>query len=49
MHDLKAMAAVELHLNVTYYVQCPALKSVNEKSQLVMGAKFFTPIRQCLK
>ena len=32
VHQLRAMAAVELYVNATYYVQHPALKSVYEKS-----------------
>ena len=30
------MAAVELHVNATYYAQHPALKSVYGKDQLVL-------------
>ena len=30
-HELRIVAAVELHLNATYYAQHPALKSVHEK------------------
>ena len=32
VHQLRAMAAVELYVNATYYAQHPALKSVYEKS-----------------
>ena len=35
------MEAVELRLNATYYVQYYALKSVDEKSQSLMGGKLF--------
>ena len=33
---------VKLHLNVTYYAQHSALKSVDEKSQSVMDGKLFS-------
>ena len=39
------MAAVELHVNVTYYAQHPALKSVYGKSQSVIGSKLFSSYR----
>ena len=32
VHELRVVAAVELHLNATYYAQHPALKAVYEKS-----------------
>ena len=32
VHELRLVAAVELHLNATYYAQHPALKPVYEKS-----------------
>ena len=38
------MAAAELHLNATY-VQHPALKSVYEKYQSVMGGQLFSSYR----
>ena len=42
-HDeLRVMAAVELHVNATYYTGHPALKSVYEKSKSVMGGKLFS-------
>ena len=37
VHELRVMAAVELHVNATYYSQHPALKSVSGKSQSVVG------------
>ena len=43
VHKLRVMAAVELHLNATYYAQHPALKSVYEKrSQYIMSGKLFS-------
>ena len=48
VHELREMAAVELHVNATYYARHPALKSVYEKSQSVMSGKLFLPIGQCL-
>ena len=39
------MAAVELHLNATYYAQHPALKSVHEKSQSLLVDKLFSSYR----
>ena len=45
MHDLRVIAAVELHVNATYYAQHFALKSVYEKSQSVMGGKLFSSYR----
>ena len=41
VHDLRMMAAVELHLNTTY-AQHTGLKSANEKSQYVTGGKLFS-------
>ena len=45
VHELRVMAAisllVELHVNITY-VQHPALRSVNGKSQSVMSGKLFS-------
>ena len=32
VHELRVVAAVELHLNAPYYAQHPALKPVYEKS-----------------
>ena len=45
VHERRVMAAVELHVNSTYYAQHPALKSVYEKSQSAMGAKLFSSYR----
>ena len=45
VHELRVMAAVELHVNATYYAQHPALKPVYEKSQSVMGGKLFSSYR----
>ena len=39
------MAAIELHVNATYYAQHPALKSVYGKSQLVISGKLFSSYR----
>ena len=36
------LTVVKLHLNVTYYAQHFALKSVDEKSQSVMDGKLFS-------
>ena len=44
-HEPRVIAAVELHLNGTYYAQHPALKSVHEKSQSVMAGKLFSSFR----
>ena len=41
MHQLRVMAAVELHENATYYAQYPALKSVYGKGQSVIAGKLF--------
>ena len=41
MHELRVVAAVELHVNVTYYGQHPALKPVYGKSQSVIRGKLF--------
>ena len=45
VHELKVMAAVELHVNATCYIQHTALKSVYEKSQSIMGGKLFSSYR----
>ena len=45
VHELREMAAVELHVNATYYARHPALKSVYEKSQSVMSGKLFSSYR----
>ena len=45
VHELRVVAAVELHLNVTYYAQHPALKPVYEKSQYIMGDNLFFSYR----
>ena len=43
------VAAVELHVNATYYVQQPALKSVYGKDQSVIAGKLFPScIGKCL-
>ena len=39
------MAAVELHVNATYYAQHPALKSVYWISQSVIDGKLFSSYR----
>ena len=44
VHELRVMAAVELHVNSTY-AQHPALKSVYEKSQPRIGGKLFSSYR----
>ena len=44
MHELRVMAAVELHLNATY-AQHPTFKSAYEKKPI---RNSFPPIRQCL-
>ena len=45
LHELRVKAAVELHVNATYYAQHPALKSVYGKSQSVIGGKLFSSYR----
>ena len=49
MHELRVTAALELHVNATYYTQHPALKSVYEKSQSVIVSKLFTSNRVVFK
>ena len=44
-YELRAMAVVEVHVNATYGVQHPALKSVYVKSQSVIGGKLFSYYR----
>ena len=39
------MEAIELHRNARYYEQHPAIKSVYEKSQSVIGCKLFSSYR----
>ena len=39
------VAAVEINVNATYYVQCQALKSVYGKSQSVIVGKLFSSSR----
>ena len=47
MHELKVIiAAVELHVNATYYPEHPALKSVYEKSRSFMSGKLFSFYRK---
>ena len=41
MHELRVMAAVDLHVNATYYADHPALKSVYGKIQPVIGVSYF--------
>ena len=45
VHERRVMAAVELHVNSTYYAQYPALKSVYEKRQSARGGKLFSSYR----
>ena len=45
VHEHRVMAAVELHVNATYYAQHLALKSVCEKSQWVTSDKLFSSYR----
>ena len=42
VHELRVMAAVELHVNATHYAQHPALKSAYGKIQPVTGGKLFS-------
>ena len=42
VYKLRVTAAVELHVNATYYTRYPAMKSVYEKSQSVMDRKLFS-------
>ena len=52
MHELRVMAAVELHVNATYYSQHPALKSVSGKSESVVGgylSSSYSEPAQCLQ
>ena len=44
-YELRVMAAVELHVNATYYVQHPTLKSLYGKSQPVIIGKLFSSYR----
>ena len=44
-HELRVIAALKRHLHATYYAQHPALKSVDDKSQLVVGGKLFSSYR----
>ena len=41
MHELRVIAAVELHVNATYYAQHPAMKLVYGKNQSVIAGKSF--------
>ena len=43
------MAAVELHVNATFYAQHPALKSVYGKDQSVIPGKLFFSNRTVYK
>ena len=50
VHELRVMAAVELHLNAIYYAQHLAPKSGYGKDQSVIASKLFSSyrrIRQC--
>ena len=42
VHEPRKLAAAELHVNVAYHTQHPALKSVYGKSQSVTGGKLFS-------
>ena len=45
-YKLRLMAAVELHVNATYYTQHPKLKSVyGKKDQSVIHGKLFSSYR----
>ena len=47
MHELKVItAAVELHVNATYYAEHPALKPVYEKNRSFMSGKLFSYYRK---
>ena len=50
VHEHRATAAVDLHVNTTCRAQYPALKSVYGKNQSVIGGKLFLfyCIGQCL-
>ena len=41
-YELRVIAAVELHVNATYYAQHQTLKSVHGKSQSVIVGKLFS-------
>ena len=41
VHELSVTAAVELHVNATYYAQHPALKPVYGKDHSVIAGKLF--------
>ena len=42
MQEIWGMAAVDLHVNATYYAQHPALKSVYWKDQSVIAGMLFS-------
>ena len=42
VHEIRVMAAVELHVNATFYAQHPALKSMYRKSQSLIGGQLFS-------
>ena len=42
VHELRVLAAVELHVNSTYYVQYPAVKSIYGIDQSVIAGKLFS-------
>ena len=48
MPEVRVMAAIELHVNETYYAQHPALKSLYEKSQTGGWLSYFPLMIQCL-
>ena len=48
MHELRKLAAAELHVNVAYRTRHPALKSVYGTSQSVIGGKLFPLISESL-
>ena len=48
VHELRKLAAAELHVNVAYHTRHPALKSVYGKSQSVIGGKLFPLISESL-
>ena len=48
VHELRKLAAAELHVNVAYHTRHPALKSVYGTSQSVIGGKLFPLISESL-
>ena len=45
VHELQVIAAVELHVNATYYAQHPVLKAVYGKDQIVIAGRLLSPNR----